>query len=214
MRTLIDNLIPLLLFVLGMAIIFYVTANPAESYGAQIIPQGFPLSYEAGKSLTSEEKAKVASDETRVNRVIRSECFEEFFKKRPKLLRTNGKTPKEVVQHIRESEIAVTLDYYWKPFSVTHGYRVPGKLPAIRLNRKFTNSPAWKQKPCETRAALIGHETLHVLGYTHDYKATPERPFSVPYTLNAAFKACCPAVTFNEPKQSQSVTFNEPSKQP
>lgn len=29
----------------------------------------------------------------------------------------------------------------------------------------------------------LGHETCHKIGYTHDFKATAQRPFSVPYEV-------------------------------
>lgn len=155
----------------------------------------FKFGYIGDKTLTPRELEHLGTDERGINEIIQSPCFSYYFtEKRSKLLRTNGRSRLQVVEHIRASLPTVTVTYYRKSGNV-HGYRNPASktcgpkcASTIHLNRYFTDR--WKE-PCP-RMGLKGHETLHVLGYGHDYKRTPERPFSVPYSFNAMMNECCP----------------------
>jgi hypothetical protein len=158
----------------------------------------FRIGYIGDHTLSTRERVQLYSDERALNEIIQSPCFSDYFTKtRSKLLRTNGRTRNEVVEHIRASLPTVIVTYYSKPGSSAHGYRNPRSKTCgdacsrtVHLNRYYTDSPRWKEG-CP-RMGLKGHEMLHVLGYGHDYKRTADRPFSVPYSFNAMMNECCP----------------------
>ena len=130
------------------------------------------------------EQEKVIQAEQRGIQVIASKCFSDFMLKR-KLIQTNGKTPAEVVKDLRENPLIVPVHYYYENSSVV-GYRQP-PWPDIYFNRKFHNNYG----TCAT-ASNAAHEWSHSIGYGHDFEATARRPYSVPYSINAASTACCP----------------------
>jgi len=139
-----------------------------------------PLRYHTAEDIKAVEKAEVL-----VNAAINSKCLYDFLLSRP-LVQTYGKTPKEVIGHIRSTYgLTTPVEMYAKWYSTTIGYTSPPEL-TIYTNRKFharTNS-------CD-RASNLGHEWLHILGYTHDYAATRQRQYSVNYSFNAAMEKCC-----------------------
>jgi hypothetical protein len=73
----------------------------------------------------------------------------------------------------------------YKRFSKLAGYTEPG-ANWIKLNRKYHSGASI----C-SEASNLKHELSHKVKYGHDYKATQTRPYSVPYSINAAFKKCC-----------------------
>jgi hypothetical protein len=115
--------------------------------------------------------------------MVAGPCFEDFLLKR-KMISTNGKTNRQVIDHIRAADLEVPVVMYYKNNRVV-GYRQPPK-PTIYTNRKFHAGTT----PCNAGSNLF-HEWSHTLGYGHTYKATSVRPYSVPYSLNAVTKACC-----------------------
>jgi hypothetical protein len=157
----------------------------------------FRIGYIGDKTLTVREREQLYGDERALNEIIQSPCFSDYFeKKRSRLLRTGGRSRREVVEHIRASLPTVIVSYY-RTANRTHGYRNPRSSTCgdacsrtVHLNRYYTDSSKWKEG-CP-RMGLKGHEMLHVLGYGHDYKRTADRPFSVPYSFNAMMNECCP----------------------
>ena len=134
---------------------------------------------------TQEEKQFVEISESLINKLVQSKCFESFMVNR-ELIDTNGKTPKQVVDHLRSLNGSVPIHMYYSRKNVV-GYRNPS-YPDVYTNRRFHAG----SNACD-RASNLGHEVVgHSLGeYDHSYKATYSRPRSVPYSINAAFKACC-----------------------
>ena len=140
---------------------------------------------------TVEEKEAVAKAEVLVNALIDSSCFEQFFLSRG-LIQTDGRTADQVVKHIRSiKELAVPVEMYYDRFSRVVGYRQPPSL-TIYTNRKFHAGTYVKD-----RASNLGHEWLHSVGYGHDFKATKRRPYSVPYSFNAAMEECSACKSIN-----------------
>lgn len=135
-------------------------------------------------NFTKEEKVKASKYIPLMDNVINSNCFEEFMIARD-LRKTNGKTNKEVVQHIRKSTVDIELIMYFKRFSKVAGYTENGAT-WIKLNRKYHAGASF----C-SEASNLAHELSHKINYGHDFKATIDRPLSVPYSINAAFKSCC-----------------------
>ena len=137
------------------------------------------------KGFTTKEKAKLEKYIPVMNETIDSACFKEFIKARPGLHSTNGKTPEQVVQHLRSSQVEIHLITYYKKWTKVHGYTYPGQNK-IWLNRKYHSGASL----C-SEASNLAHELSHKLEYGHSYKASKTRPYSVPYSINAAFKECC-----------------------
>lgn len=119
----------------------------------------------------------------KVNETIESACFAQFMNER-KLNMTNEKSNAEVVKSLLEANVVVDIRTYYT-FKRVLGYTIPGKNK-IWINRKYMLS--WNQ--CDL-ASLLGHESSHKIGYGHGYYHTKDRPFTVPYSINAAFKVCC-----------------------
>jgi hypothetical protein len=132
---------------------------------------------------TRDEISRVRRAEIRVNELIWSQCFERFFMTRG-LVQTNGLAPEAVINQIRFSAVLIPVTYYQANDGLV-GYRNPPD-PTIYFNRRAPG----RGSDC-FEASNAGHEALHVLGYGHDYYATPRRPYSVPYSWNAMTEECC-----------------------
>lgn len=129
------------------------------------------------------QKKRIAVYMPIMNRTLASSCFEKYMLQR-KLIQTNGKSPQEVVDHIRSSTAGVELISYWSRKG-TVGYTYPN------VNKIWMNERLHKNFDSCRSASNLAHEGSHKIGYGHDYKRTSRRPYSVPYSINAAFKACC-----------------------
>lgn len=112
-----------------------------------------------------------------------SECVENFLIHRD-MVQTEGRTSQEVIDDLRSKHLTVPVHMYYRNSKVV-GYRNP-PYPDVYTNRKFHAGAS----AC-SRASNLGHETIHVAGYGHDFKATKRRPYSVPYSYNAAISECC-----------------------
>lgn len=154
------------------------TVAPVEHKGVRF----FPL-----RNHTAEEKEVVVIAEKLANDLLQSQCFENFIVNR-KLIDTEGKTPIEVVKDLKTKNLTVPVEMYSKWYSKVVGYRQPPK-PDVFTNRKYHAGAT----AC-SRGSNLTHEWSHSAGYGHSYSDTPTRPFSVPYSINAAFTACCKCV--------------------
>jgi len=143
------------------------------------------LTFSPVKNYSAKDLSGLLKAEDKIEDTVSSQCFENFMVGR-KLIQTGGRTEAQVVDHLRSLTGKVPVTMYYKNNSVV-GYRNTGS-PIVYTNLKFHAGTT----PCN-RASNLAHEALgHVLGkYSHDYKASKSRPYSVPYSLNAAFKACC-----------------------
>jgi len=136
-------------------------------------------------NFSDKEKEKALLYIPVMDKTLRSVCFSDFLEKRVKLHSTNGKTAGEVVDHIRKSTVNIELIMYYKYFTKVHGYTEKG-ANWIKLNRKYHTGASL----C-SEASNLAHELSHKIGYGHAYKSTVARPYSVPYSINAAFIICC-----------------------
>lgn len=136
------------------------------------------------KNYTVEETEVLKVSEQLANDLFKSKCFENFMVNR-KLIDTNGKTPLEVVNDLKSKDLTVPVVMYSAWYSKVIGYRQPPK-PDVYTNRKYHAGAT----AC-SRGSNLTHEWSHTAGYGHSYAATPTRPFSVPYSINAAFTVCC-----------------------
>lgn len=139
---------------------------------------------------TPAERVKIKAAEKVLNDVVQSPCFKGFMSKR-KLIQTNARTPYQVALRLQAMSGEVPVEMYYRSMSGIFGtsavaYRNVGDN-TVHLNR------AWFQTTDsdEEWAATLAHEGLgHVLGeYTHDFKWSPSRSFSIPYSLGGGDKA-------------------------
>lgn len=131
---------------------------------------------------TPEEVKKLQEAEKVVNEIVRGDCYGNFILRR-RMIDTD-KTSEEVLKHIRGTTLTVPIQYYYS-WKNTVGYTYAGQ-PEIYFNRKYHDH----YNACDTASNGL-HEWTHKLGYTHAFKATADRGYSVPYTQNAAVEACC-----------------------
>lgn len=127
---------------------------------------------------TRNEKAILKIRETAVG-----ECFKNEWLKR-KLIQTNQKSNQQVLETLLAADVSIELEMY-KSWKKVNGYTYPSSK-RIWLNRKYHNTYG----PCSVANNLF-HEISHKLGFTHDYNPNKERPYSVPYSINAVMEVCC-----------------------
>lgn len=120
----------------------------------------------------------------KVEEIRNSQCFGDFILKR-KMQKTRGLTNKEILNDLRHNSAKITLQRYWSLYNTT-GYTLPN-INKIWLNERIHD----KISICRQSANVL-HELSHKWGYFHDKYWHKLRDFSVPYSVNAAFKACCP----------------------
>lgn len=157
--------------------------SPQPTLNISQSPTGEGIHFYPVINYTAEELSVLIVAEKLSNQLVQSKCFSDFMTKRA-LIETNGKTPAEVVYQLSHTNLTVPVKMYYQ-FTSTVGYRQPPNL-TIYTNRRFHSGA----NAC-SRASNLTHEWTHTVGYTHSFKATPIRPFSVPYSINAAFTECC-----------------------
>jgi hypothetical protein len=126
------------------------------------------------------EKIKLALDK-RIE-VQNSQCFKDFMLNR-QLIDTN--LSNEQVLSELNKEVYFEIETYYKRYSKVYGYTYPD-TPRIWINKKYFDGATI----CNV-ASNLNHEISHKQGFTHSYKATRSRPYSVPYSINAAYEVCC-----------------------
>lgn len=123
----------------------------------------------------------------KVNETVAGSCFSEFLIAR-KMNNTNAMTSAEVVKTLIGANVFTDTEMYFTNKKVL-GYTLTGQSPdkyKIWINSRYMES--WGL--CDL-ASLIGHEVSHKIGFGHGKYATSSRPYSVPYSVNAAFSKCC-----------------------
>lgn len=129
----------------------------------------------------------------RANQVIKLQCFSDHFtetKYRSQLIQTNGLTRKQVAEKIKAAVIEIPVKMYDGRKGV-YGYTYPND-PTIYLNRYYRTQWDYDNGYWSIDAEVSNavHEATHKMGFSHDYRNTSRRPFSVPYSANAAVDAC------------------------
>lgn len=125
--------------------------------------------------------------------VVAGQCFADFLLARP-MIQTNDLANSVVLAKLRAVSIAVPVDIYHIPWYQPWGRSVMGyrNVGERRIHIRDTSLLTPPNTLCDI-ASLAGHEILGHLGggFDHDYYYSPSREFSVPYSINAAFSACC-----------------------
>lgn len=134
-----------------------------------------------------EEVLLVTAASDKVNETIKSQCFQDFMLKRD-LIQTKGQTNEQVLKNIRAASGTIKVKFYKKYLSSEIAVRYAPSTD-INFNRNYwtgiTNTCKW--------ASTLAHEGIGhaLLNYEHDFHYSKSRDYSVPYSLNFAFDACC-----------------------
>lgn len=136
----------------------------------------------------SEKEWKFIQDaNVKTNETVATTCFASFMLER-KLIDTLGKSNAEVVDSLVGKNTVIDVEMYYtlkRVLGYTLADQPPGQYKEF-INRKYMLQ--WNV--CDL-GSLLGHETGHKKGYGHAFNYTPSRDYSVPYSINAAFKKCC-----------------------
>lgn len=133
---------------------------------------------------TEKEKAKNEKAILKIRETASGECFKKEWLKR-NLIQTNNKSNQSVLKELLNANVSIELEMYRARFAKVNGYTYPDSK-RIWLNRKYHDYYG----PCSVANNLF-HEVSHKLGYTHDFNPNKQRPFSVPYSINAVMEVCC-----------------------
>jgi hypothetical protein len=158
--------------------------SPLVSPVPQTAPVGAFIQVTAIRGATEAEKAEIYQEALLAGEVVKSHCFESFLLPRP-MIDLGGLTRDQAVAKVRGASVAVEIELYSAWLSRVVGYRNPGDN-VIHKNRRFFAGAS----PCD-RASNDAHEASHIIGFEHSFQPTVSRPFSMPYSINAAFSACC-----------------------
>lgn len=156
------------------------------------------------KTATDLEAKKVQAAAKKVQEVIASQCFSDWMI-RQKMNETNGRSPAEVVSHIRSLQDEAPVRIYFR--CMKRGFRCPIPTSAVAYRQPpekaiNLNRAAFTLRTSDCRwAATMAHEALgHSLGnYRHSMEWTREREDTVPYLLSGrqakfggdVFDSCC-----------------------
>jgi hypothetical protein len=156
------------------------------------------------KTATDLEAKKIQSAAKKVQEVISSQCFSDWMI-RQKMNETNGRSPAEVVSHIRSLQDEVPVRIYFR--CMKRGFRCPIPTSAVAYRQPpekaiNMNRAAFTLRTSDCRwAATMAHEALgHSLGnYGHSMDWTRQREDTVPYLLSGrqakfggdVFDSCC-----------------------
>jgi hypothetical protein len=156
-------------------------------------------------TLKNDEEVLLNKALDKFKEVYGSQCFSDFIEKQ-KMNSTNGRTSKQVADHLLSLRGVVPVKMYYTKYgtkslfcptcSSAVAFRQPPSR-VINLNRAFFTS---KRSTCRW-ASTIAHEGLgHSLGgYGHSMKWTRQREDTVPYILSGrkakyggdVFSKCC-----------------------
>jgi hypothetical protein len=158
----------------------------------------------SAKTATDLEAKKIQAAAKKVHETISSQCFSDWMI-RQKMNETGGRTPAEVVSHIRSLDDVVPVKIYFR--CTKRGFRCPVPTSAVAYRQPpekaiNMNRAAFTLRTSDCRwAATMAHEALgHSLGnYGHSMEWTRQREDTVPYLLSGrkpkfggdVFKACC-----------------------
>lgn len=147
---------------------------------------------------TPGQENKIRSASGLIRKIVRSKEFKDrvlthTWKGKKQFAENGGLSNTEIYQKILEGQEKMTsfgvnhtmdleVELYTDYDSITIGYTYPS-IVRIYMNRKYFN----KFRPYQV-ADNMTHEWLHKIGFVHPLKATPERPYSVPYAVGYIVK--------------------------
>jgi len=83
----------------------------------------------------------------------------------------------------KEQYTGETVDYEWD-FNICLYRSLTGEVGHRKKETIFTKKRKFRNLSHRFIASHWIHEYTHVLGFTHDYKRTERRPYSVPYLIS------------------------------
>ena len=147
-----------------------------------------------GGDATAEEVEALTRASQIANSVKNSDCFHEFLSSR-NLIETNGHTPLQVAAHLQGLSGKLPVSFYFRCLGGSHdcnsptfavAYRQPPD-PTVYINRAYYDVRRADFDVYELAGSLAHEGIGHSLaGYEHSYNWTPDRDFSVPYSVSGA----------------------------
>jgi hypothetical protein len=160
------------------------------------LPAFAALKFEPVKNYaTKAEIEKIARAAAKAQEVLSSQCFADYISAQT-MNQTNGRTAKEVVEHLRSLTDIVPVKMYTRRFSSAVAYRQPPHK-TINLNRSFFKLSV---SDCRWAATMMHEGHGHAIGgYGHSFDWTRQREDTVPYVLSGrkakyggdVFSKCC-----------------------
>ncbi len=145
---------------------------------------------------------------------FRSEVINHKIDGRPGFAST-ANSPKEVLGKIIGGSETLTpgIDHQWswdvvfyRANNSTVGYTYPN-VTTLWVNTKFMD-----RYDLPAIAGNQAHEMMHKLGFSHDFRSTPRRPFSVPYSIGSIVERLARS-KHNQPKNpapTKAVNYRRP----
>lgn len=142
-------------------------------------------------NFTGQQEAKVLEAAELIKKVVASEEFKNAilnhrYKGKKTFVNNNGLSNAQIYKKIlegsetlrpgKDNEMDLDLEVFYRNDS-TVGYTYPNVIK-VWMNRKFLD-----QNPPHKVTTNMMHEWLHKLGFGHDAKMNPARPYSVPYAV-------------------------------
>ena len=147
---------------------------------------------------TARQEKKVNAASRLIRKIVKTKEFRDqvlnhTWKGKKRFADNNGLTNEQIYKKIldgseRQTDLGpnntmdLEIELYTDHDSITIGYTYPS-IVRIYMNRKYFN----KFKPYQVADNMM-HEWLHKIGFGHDVKNTPERPYSVPYAVGYIVK--------------------------
>ncbi len=147
---------------------------------------------------TSRQEKKLHTASRLIRKIVRSPEFKErilahTWKGKKAFADNNGLSNEQIYQKIMEGAEKISnlganntmdleIELYTDKESITIGYTYPS-IVRIYMNRKYYN----KFRPYQVADNMM-HEWVHKLGFNHDVKDNPDRPYSVPYAVGYIVK--------------------------
>jgi hypothetical protein len=169
------------------------------------------ITIDASKMDTLERREKIQTVAGELHTVINSRIFMDEVMK----MRTHGERSK--LKDLSNREIydllmkgAETLDpevdYEWDIF-VDDYYTFKRVVGYTYLNKKwiYVNTKYFDTRSTKLIGSNIVHEQSHKLGFSHDFRSTKDRPFSVSYQLNLAYERAYDRIYGKEIKTKKKV---------
>lgn len=148
------------------------------------------FTFKCASTCTSAEVKRLAETEALIEKFIDSACFDTAWLSFKRLEQTNGLKNHGIIDKVRSSSVKnIPIVFYWPTWRQSKnviGYTYPDQ-PEIYLNRSFRADSTWT---VWSEASNLFHESLHKIGFDHDFKATERRPYSIPYLGNRAVEFC------------------------
>ncbi len=164
---------------------------------------------------TSKQERKLHSASRLIRKILRTPEFKQqilahTWKGKKTFADSMGLSNEEIYKKIMDgaemmnrlgpnNTMDLEIELYTENDSITIGYTYPS-IVRIYMNRKYYN----KFRPYQVADNMM-HEWLHKLGFNHDVKDTPERPYSVPYAVGYIVKGIAREMHKSELKKSFDV---------